>query len=534
MNTTPYTHDNWDTWLAHLSAPLANSPCGEDLKYEEDFKFLKSSFSGVNELAGKKVFTIATDLLAEKSKDLRIVSYLVAGATQEFGVEGLYYGIALLNRYLQSLFDEIHPQKDKARMAVHTWLLGQQGRFIALAQQHDLALPEVLALLMQELARYGNENVRKLDENAGPLTELNQWCTKLCSKHPVIKEAPKPVEPNAVEQQSDKLILDNQAASKPLTAPSADPNELAPTSSPSHISGVSNVSSQEPVSEADYMKGVRQLLSFDKAENNIERSIALARAVRWSKLTLPPNESGKTRLPAPRATAFAPIKNALSNENFVDALWHGEKLFLEGAMHYNLDLQALVLTALKGLRLNKAEQQLTLALYQVITLSPQLMQLTYEDGTPFCSAKTQDMLHDIAKTFSQESTACAQDDVSEKIEVEGKTLIEQGKLSQALQLTQNMPVITPVDGLKQQLLKAKFCLRAERFDFAEPILSSLVEKIAQQQLALWQPDLAMQVWRNAVSCYLSLAEDNNDFAERAQQLKQKMILTQPEVALGWF
>ena len=144
-----YTHDNWQKWTEHLCSPFTEVICGEDLKYEEDFKYLKTSFSGVSELDCKKVFITATQLTAEKSKDLRIVSYLLCAATREYGVEGLLNGLILLNRLAEQFFTDLHPLKDKARKAIPVWLLSQQSRMIAFAEQHGSFSPETIVLLQE-------------------------------------------------------------------------------------------------------------------------------------------------------------------------------------------------------------------------------------------------------------------------------------------------------------------------------------------------------------------------------------------------
>ena len=103
MNNTPHTHTTWIEWLEALSAPLPGNKCGEDLKYEETFKALKASSSGVGEVDFKVMFIQASDLLNTQSKDLRIVSYLALAATSEFGVTGLTHTLLLFKRLLNGI-----------------------------------------------------------------------------------------------------------------------------------------------------------------------------------------------------------------------------------------------------------------------------------------------------------------------------------------------------------------------------------------------------------------------------------------------
>ncbi|GAA0820337.1 type VI secretion system protein TssA [Colwellia asteriadis] len=513
-----YTHDNWQAWLDNISTPFTEVICGEDLKYEEDFKFLKSSFSGVNELDCKKIFITSTQLLSDKSKDLRIASYVLFAAASDYGVEGLVNGFALINGFVTDFWDDLHPIKDKARKAVHVWLLGQQSRIIALVEQKNNFEPERIVELQKQLAIYSTETLKKVDENAGPLSEFVQWAEKLNKKYPV------EIEKAVVEKTNTSA--EPQAAKVVENTGHANTSERSIKSAP-----IINVID----SDNQFNEALRKLLAFDKEKQNLSRFIALSRAARWSDMKLPPNEQGRTRIPAPRNTAFTPIVNALANEDFLSALLLGEALFMEGAMHFNLDLQIMQLSALKGLGKNTITQQLEFSLYQLSVRFPQLSQLTYDDGSALCSAKAKDVIADISAQFTQSTTVGnPNDEAFEAAEVLAKTQVEQGKLEVALTTVSTLVTRNAYERAQVLLIKAKLCLLAERYDFAGPMLLELVESIEKQQLDQWQPALAMQVWRNAVLCFDTLAASGEvDLAERSKILKGKMILTQPEVALGW-
>jgi len=522
---THFTHDNWSTWFEHLSSPLSENRCGEDLKYEEDFKYLKTAFSGVNELDCKKVFVTGTSLLSEKSKDLRIVSYVLCASANDFGLEGVTFGLNLFNHYVGEYFKDVHPIKAKAKAAVHTWLLGQQGRIIALCETNKLDQPEQIVALLQALKTYSLTTVRALDENAGPLSDLKQWAEKLSKKFPVVEKVEKveEVETQPVNKQSEQDVSSTQQPLVPQIKQAPEPVVQQPV-----------VVSTTVDSDSQYNEMLRKLLAFDKDNSNLKRLIAMSRAARWSDIKLPPNENGKTRIPAPRNTALAPIKNALANDEFMVALNAAEGLFMEGAMHFNLDLQVMVLAALQGLNQKQAVSNLELSLYQVLINFPKLTNLSYDDGTPFCSANSKEKLNDIAEKFSGSGHANNDDDMFSKIEGDAKALVADGKLEQALALVNTLPSSSQFETGKQTLIKAKLCLAAERYDFAAPMLSSLVELVERSDIGQWQQSFSMQVWRSAVVCFDTLSEDSTDeHAVLSQQLKKKMILTQPEVALGW-
>lgn len=529
-----YTHDNWLSWLEQLSSPLTDIPCGEDLKYDEDFKYLKSSFSGVNELDCKKIFIIGTKLSAEKSKDLRIVSYVLLAAAGEYGVEGLTNGFALFNALAEHFFTEVHPLKDKVRKGVHTWMLNQQDRMVALTEQaiskNEINIsPKGIILLQEQLAIYGEKTARKIDDNAGPLSDLAHWANKLSKKYPVVIE--KEVLKESINSQNDVK------ATTEVTAKLSNDNNIDVDNNANqtiqHTPPITRVEAIE--TDTQFTNVLRKLLAFDKEKSNVVRMVALSRAARWADIKLPPNEQGKTRIPAPRNNAFNPIINALANSDNIGAFMLGEALFMEGAMHFNLDLQAMQLTALKGLNNTVAVNQLELNLYQLISRFPQLSQLTYDDASNFCSAKTKEIISDITAQFSSSNNAVSIDDeVLEQAENTAKEWVNKSKLENALAELNRVPANTAYERAKVMLIKAKMCLLSERYDFAAPMLKELNKLIDEHELGQWQPDFSMQVWRNSVLCFDTLSTNGNDaLKEQSTKLKQKMILTQPEIALGW-
>jgi len=509
-----YTHDNWAIWLEQLSLPLSENCCGEDLKYEEDFKYLKSSFSGVSELDCKKIFIIGTKLTAEKSKDLRIVSYVLLAAASEYGIEGLTNSLTLLNELIEKFFIALHPLKEKARIGVHIWLLSQQKRIIALAEQTNDVVPQHIALLQEQLNIYGNKTVRQIDGNAGPLSDLTQWADKLSKKHPVIVT-------KSTSTADVKHLSENRK------------NEAS--NNTEQVIKSSSSAPQVVASDTQFSETLRKLIAFDKEKNNVARMLGLSRAARWSDIKLPPNEQGKTRIPAPRNTAFIPITNALSTNDNLTAFMLGEALFMEGAMHFNLDLQVMQLSALKGLGNTSVVKQLELALYQLTSAFPQLTHLTYDDSSNFCSAKTKDVIADITAQYTQASNSVsAENELFDQAENIAKKWVEESKLDSALATLNDLPTKNSYERAQVTLIKAKMCLLSERYDFAEPMLKTLINTIDEHSLGEWQPSFCMQVWRNTVLCFDTLAAKGNEkLAEQSKVLKQKMILTQPEIALGW-
>ena len=217
----PHTHNSWELWLEELSKPLSGLACGEDLKYEETFKALKASSSGVGEVDFKVMFIQATDLLQNQSKDLRIVSYLCLAATSEFGVVGLTHSLKLFNQLLSQFSEQVHPLKARMRCAVNTWFLQQQERLKGIAQAKSSS-PEQWAELETVLAEYNQVSVPVLDADSGPLSTLNEWVKEQVIRNPVAKPEPEVKE----EQVADPAAVHD--AVHGVASPERLTNSLSP------------------------------------------------------------------------------------------------------------------------------------------------------------------------------------------------------------------------------------------------------------------------------------------------------------------
>ena len=513
----PHTHNSWQLWLDELAAPLQGLPCGEDLKYEETFKSLKASSSGVGEVDFKVMFIQATDLLQNKSKDLRIVSYLCLAATSEFGVQGLISSIKLFNKILADFSNDVHPLKERMRSAVNTWFLQQQERLKGISQSHS-ATAEQWAELDAVLTDYNQHSVPLLDSESGPLSTLNEWTDEQMKRNPVAKA----VEPSVVSKDDTEQ------------APSDGTPAIHSTSSVhSSVSQVASITVGDLSSDTAYLSAIRELLNFDKEQNNIERVIKLSRAARWSGLKIPANENGKTRLPAPRAAAFAPIENALASEQPEQALMLAEGLFMEGAMQFNLNLQMLVLSALKQLNKGKLSHWLEQQFINLTSQFPLLTHLQYDDGTGLCSPANKETLLEISNAQTPASNNSQGNIFDEHYSLLADEVV-QGQLSAALSKVEQLSTPTGFDQSQSQLLKAKLLLKAEHYEHALAILTELLEQIETFQLAKWQQHFCMEVWRFAKQCYanLSLAE-SDEMSLAAKQISQRMMVTNPAQAIAW-
>ncbi|MBC7503157.1 MAG: type VI secretion system protein TssA [Herminiimonas sp.] len=109
---------NIERWTAALSA---QSPCGEDLEYDEQFMALARAVVGKPEqqygdtvIAAEKpdwreVERVADELMM-RTKDVRVCVLLIRALTQNQGAPGLAAGLGAMHALLKQHWDDIHPR----------------------------------------------------------------------------------------------------------------------------------------------------------------------------------------------------------------------------------------------------------------------------------------------------------------------------------------------------------------------------------------------------------------------------------------
>lgn len=110
--------------LSDLYQPVAeHAPCGEDLSFSTHFHDIKKAKSQDDLLLEQGdwiterkqadwdfVVIQTTELLREKSKDIRLVTWLTEGWANLYGFQGIAQGIQLCRELLQRYWHQIHPE----------------------------------------------------------------------------------------------------------------------------------------------------------------------------------------------------------------------------------------------------------------------------------------------------------------------------------------------------------------------------------------------------------------------------------------
>jgi type VI secretion system protein ImpA len=105
-----------DTWLE----PLPDSPCGEDLEYDDDFRAMEKAATGRPpsqfELEGVapdwREVLVQSQALFERTRDLRVAIHWARARLRLDGASTLPEGLRLIEGLLASFWDTLHPLPD--------------------------------------------------------------------------------------------------------------------------------------------------------------------------------------------------------------------------------------------------------------------------------------------------------------------------------------------------------------------------------------------------------------------------------------
>ena len=125
--------------IAPLLAPLAGaSPAGADISYDADFEVIKAEIdklSSVDNLepAWGRIEQLAATLLAQKGKDLRVVSWMTVAKVKTSSWKGFAESLVLCHGLASSFWDTMFPEARRARARVNAiaWMADMVNQHMA-------------------------------------------------------------------------------------------------------------------------------------------------------------------------------------------------------------------------------------------------------------------------------------------------------------------------------------------------------------------------------------------------------------------
>ena len=517
-NAAAPVEPNRPDWILALTTPLADGDEREDPRYGDAFVVIKQE---IDKLSGNDYDLIvneAKSLLTEEGKDLRVAGYLLLALSYVHGIDGFRDGLWIYQGLLENCADQLFPRKPSARLAALRWLNN----------------PKLAAYVEEHAERAGYDTLEQIRES---IEAINSAVFRL------------------MEGASDEIprftLLDDwleEQIEKQRPAPAAEPTPAPATEEAAKDEPVAVISTPEPslpdpagaeLTEAERLKIGQTLCRHFIEAGDWMRAVALARALRWSGLKLPPNEKGRTRLPAPRMAGTNAIRNALADNNAEEALRLSEAMLFEPSCQFLLDLAWLSHEAAKAMGNAELARQIARQTGLLLERLQGVLDLQFEDGTPFASAESRSWLEQCIPG-SEGGGAGLQARLDEEL----NNLIDQARevanaqgLPEALNLFAGYGAYTERQRFLMRMAMAGLCLEHGKVDIAWPVIDELWRMAEERHLAWWDTDLVVTLARyarNALRALMGQADDarREHYAQRLEAIHEAVCRIDMQQALS--
>ena len=500
--------------------PISGSPpTGADVRYLPEFEELQQEIDKLSNPAAsggadwKKVDRLASELLANKGKDLLVASYLAVAQTHLSQVEGFAVGLRIYRDLLEQFWEDLYPTKKRMRgriAAVEWWLERSDAAF------QSLKVTPLPAARIEEF----RQDLSKIDELLrGYLEEppLLRPLEKFIESIPI--EAEKKPEPDGVTPQA------KAAAPAAATAPSTV---------------------DEIVSHADAEKVLQGALeSIRRAGDYLQReslsdplAYRLRRLASWSSVdATPPATDGRTIVPPPDPNVRTMLTELQDKGDWQALVEMSEEKIAESI--FWLDLNRFAAEGLNGLgdpyqdARNAVCQETAFFLLRLSGIE----NLSFSDGTPFADADTRRWLKGVglgagAATGAPGPSAGTGEGDRLAAAVKKAEELAKKKLPEAVSSVQQelRSSFSKRDQLLWRMALSQILMQAKKAELALPHLEAILRDIDLYRLEEWDPDLAVKGLRMVWSGFSTQSDDSS--RDKASDVMNRLARLDPAGALS--
>jgi len=497
-----------------------DQPAGLDVRYEPEFDQLQAEIDklSVPSASGgtdwKKVSDLAAAILAKKSKDLLVASYLAVSQVHMRQIDGLADGLTIIHDLIVNYWDTMFPPKKRMRGrlgAIEWWIEKTETAMIGLK-------PEPVA-------------AEKLDAIQTTLSQIDTLLNEYLPEPPLLRPIKRALEmiPSISEKEPElePAPITEEAQPEPPPAPEPGIEREAPKPAPvaAEPEMLATVQDAQKVISSSMQK-VRQAAAF-LLENDLTNAMAYRyrRIAAWSVVSgLPPESNRQTQIPPPAPQILQSLLDFKENGNWNAMIMAAEQRLSQ--LIFWFDLNRLVAEALDGLgdSYENAHEAVCQETAHFNHRLPGLVDLNFSDGTPFADSETKKWLKgislaagsvaDSAVTTSGTVKSFEETDHMVKTLAEAQALAKKKKLLEAVQLLQKemKNCVSQHETLLWRLELCRMLIGSKRTDMALPHLDLIIKDIETYRLESWDPPLALEglklVWTGYISHTGSDAERN--------------------------
>ncbi len=479
-----------------------DSPAGQDASNDEEYFKLNMEFPKT--VPDYKNWIELSDLiLKEKSKDIKVASWLCFALYRTEQLKGFRNGLELVYQMLKKFGDDLFPKNISHRSKAIQFLntsrvtkLIERDKVNKSNASEVLRISELINLIVAECEKLMPENV-----------PVMQNLQDTISEH--VKTAGKAL--NSPTAQENKSSSPPPAAKRPSSAP-------PPVREEQPVVKTARAASEDEIS-IQLRRTISYFYEIIQDSETIERvpesffAFGLARQLIWSTLAVPSSEEKITNIEPPNEIIRKLLIN-WHNENKSDVLIPRVELeFLKdnSEFRYWFDAQRYLVNALenKGGSYAGAANDIKYHLSRLIKRLPELPKLKYSGGEiPFADKDTLTWLDQISVSTTAGSAGGDQgasaapvivDETYEEINKEYEDAVKDLPKKFEPNLKSMQDRLSAEERMKGKFLRrlniAKFCYEAKQYNVAKVSLEELNRMIEALKLSEWEPALCTAVWQ---------------------------------------
>jgi len=448
------------------------APCGEDYKYDDKYIAIENEIdNSISLIDGvstnwSSVISGTEEVLGAHSKDVKLASWWLFGLWKLESWSGLERGIPLVNELLQTYTTKLFPKSPRAKTKIFNWL--------------DTVLSEEIFA--------DNANLKDLQNPAFFLeafSTLEKNIQVTCNHEERFARK--------VVQALEKAVAD--AKPKEVIAPVVKKVVKPVVSATTQVSVIENSSDATKVLRD--LKKSALLLSGHRYESTFGdvQAIRLSRFVLWlEEVELPVNDGGKTLINPPSEASVSAINDLIDEGDFEAAF-----LSLEGVLKfapYWFDGHCLASEILEKASQKAAALEVKLALRHFVDANAGVLLFSFNEGTPFASAKTRQWVGETQTQELVEVVAPSANESKDDIVKMCQKLINKNSKKEAMALVQEQyaNALTKEEKFQWRLTHAQIAISCAKKEIALALMESLLEEIERHCLDEWQPELAAKVY----------------------------------------
>ncbi|HSL90929.1 MAG TPA: TssA family type VI secretion system protein [Ignavibacteriaceae bacterium] len=489
----------------YLESIPGDSPVGSDASDVEEFFKLSMEFpKTVPDY--KNWIELSEIILKEKSKDIKVASWLCFALYRTENLKGFKDGLILVNELLKRYGNDLYPAnpvlKNKAIQFLNT------GRVTKLLEREEIT-----------------------KANSGDVIQISELLTRILAECERLMPDNVPV----LQALQDIFTTHSESAKKALNPPPAPERKPPPPPQPRPVSKVSETSQHReetpvivkmsaPASEDEAIVQLRRTLvhlyEYNENGETKERTPAsffafgIARLLQWSTLQLPVSEDNVTNIEPPNDTIRRLIPQWFNENKFEIIIPRIELEFIRdnSEFRYWFDAQRYLVTALesKGGSYSTAAADIKYHLAKLIKRLPELPSLIFSGGeVAFADKETNMWLDEVSRSVSSGGGSGSSgssivtlivDPSYDEIKIEYQNALSELPSKFEENFEKMHKGLNSEERVKGKFLRrlnlANLCYEAKHYNAAKVFLEELNILIDDLKLGEWEPALSVAAWQS--------------------------------------